>query len=83
MFAAARAAAKAEFAYAKRVRRSLPVLSANRSCRAQRAPPRGSIDAKIILWLKYFSRWDGVTLQRAFAMTGLCVSSPCMTAFRL
>jgi hypothetical protein len=36
-----------------------------RSCGALHAPVRGSIDAKIILWLKYFSRWDGVTLQNA------------------
>jgi hypothetical protein len=46
------------------VRRSLPVLSANRPRCAQRAPARPSFDAKIILWLKYFGRWDGVTPLR-------------------
>jgi hypothetical protein len=27
------------------------------------ASPRGSIDAKIILWLKYFGRWNGARLR--------------------
>src|SRR3954466_2357500 len=39
------------------------------------ASARGSIDAKIILWLKYFGRWNGARLRRASTTNGLCVSS--------
>jgi hypothetical protein len=42
--------------------------------RAERIGAR-SIDAKIILWLKYFGRWNGAALWRAFAATGMGVSS--------
>jgi len=43
-------------------------------------PARRSIDAKIILWLKYFGRWGRRHSYSApSATTGLCVSSPSVT----